>query len=61
MTPHRWLLKARVDASMKLLARGELPIAEIAIACGFADQSHFTRVFARITGVTPKVWQERFR
>ncbi|GGJ17158.1 AraC family transcriptional regulator [Neoroseomonas lacus] len=61
MTPHRWLLKARVDAATRLLVQGALPIAAIAIACGFADQSHFTRTFSRVTGVTPKVWQDRFR
>ena len=38
----------------KDLLRGTLPIAEIALASGFADQSHFTKVFRRATGTTPR-------
>src|SRR5262249_2353682 len=35
------------------LARGERPLAEVALEAGFADQSHFTRVFKRYVGSTP--------
>lgn len=38
----------------KGLLRGTTPIAEIALASGFADQSHFTKVFRRATGTTPR-------
>lgn len=43
----------RIGYAKELLA-GSLPIAEIALACGFADQSHFTKVFRRATGTTPR-------
>jgi AraC family transcriptional regulator len=57
--PHRWLLRQRVKAAKKMLAGPEKSIAEIAIACGFADQSHLTRVFAGMIGVPPGAWRRR--
>lgn len=51
-TPARWLNEYRVVCAKELLS-GDLPIAEIAISCGFADQSHLTKVFAAMTGETP--------
>ncbi len=61
MTPHRWLLRMRVDRGRQLLLEGRLTIADIAIACGFADQSHFTRVFSREVGTAPKAWRDAQR
>ncbi len=55
--PHRWLLRRRVDRAMSLLRGSTLSLAEIALTCGFADQSHFTRVFARMTGMGPGAWR----
>ncbi|HUK07248.1 MAG TPA: AraC family transcriptional regulator [Stellaceae bacterium] len=55
--PHRWRLERRVDRAKDLLLNSTQPLAEIALACGFADQSHFTRVFSRIVGVGPAAWR----
>jgi AraC family transcriptional regulator len=55
--PHRWLLENRVEKAKELLINAELPLAEIALECGFSDQSHFTRVFSRIAGTSPGTWQ----
>jgi transcriptional regulator GlxA family with amidase domain len=55
--PHRWLLRQRVKVAKKMLAGSKQSIAEIAIACGFADQSHLTRAFSGIIGVTPGAWR----
>jgi transcriptional regulator GlxA family with amidase domain len=33
------------------------PLAEVALACGFSDQCHFTRVFSQATGTTPSQWR----
>jgi hypothetical protein len=57
-TPHRWLLERRVDRAKELL-RHSSPIAEIALECGFSDQSHFTRVFTNLMGVPPGVWRRQ--
>lgn len=48
-------LRARTAAT--LLRNPETPLAEIGFACGFADQSHFTRSFRRITGHTPHAFR----
>ena len=55
--PHRWLLEYRVDAAKPLLRDHELPLSAVALACGFADQSHFTRTFTRVVGVSPGAWR----
>lgn len=61
VTPYQWLLNQRIDHARRLLRTTELSLAEIALHCGFADQSHFTRVFGRIEGVSPGRWRERAR
>jgi len=55
--PHRWLLKQRVAHATELLSNRDLPLADIAVSCGFADQSHFTRVFTALVGVSPSAWR----
>ncbi len=52
-TPHRWMLQNRVERARGLLIESELGLADVALVCGFADQSHFTRIFARLMGVPP--------
>jgi AhpD family alkylhydroperoxidase len=56
-TPHRWFLERRVEHAKQLLVASTLPLAEIAAACGFADQAHLTRVFSQIVGIGPGAWR----
>ncbi|MBP0593010.1 helix-turn-helix transcriptional regulator [Paraburkholderia sp. LEh10] len=58
LAPHQWLMRRRIDIARGLLERGTLSITEIAISCGFSDQSHFTRVFSQMTGATPRAWRQ---
>lgn len=51
-TPHAYLLNARVNRGRQLLGEGQA-LAEVAYLLGFADQSHFQRVFKAYVGVTP--------
>jgi AraC family transcriptional regulator len=54
-SPHQYVIQARIERATRLLkAGGESSIGEIAHRVGFTDQSHFTRHFKRIVGVTPK-------
>jgi AraC family transcriptional regulator len=53
--PHQWLLRQRINVAKQLLSVRSLSLAEIAIAAGFANQSHFTRVFSTLVGVSPGV------
>ena len=55
--PHAYIMQCRTDRAMALLAQGDEPIAQIAIACGFADQAHFSRAFARRAGLPPGAWR----
>lgn len=55
--PHRWLIMQRVERAQSLLVSSDAPISEIALTCGFADQSHLTRVFRRATGLSPGAWR----
>jgi AraC family transcriptional regulator len=60
-TPYRWLLQLRLEQAQALMAGTSLPLASIALQCGFADQSHFTRTFNRILGVSPGLWRRNRR
>lgn len=51
--PHAYLLERRIERARQLLTGTSLSIAEIAIRVGFANQSHLTRHFRRLTGTTP--------
>jgi AraC family transcriptional regulator len=57
LAPHQWLMQRRVERAKTLLADSSKPPSEIAQECGFADQSHFTRVFRREVGATPGAWR----
>ena len=50
-------MNQRVEESKALLLNSTLSLTEIAIKCGFADQSHFTRSFAAAVGATPGRWR----
>ncbi|MGH6910538.1 MAG: helix-turn-helix domain-containing protein, partial [Phenylobacterium sp.] len=61
VAPHRWLIARRVERARDLLLSGRLELADIAAACGFVDQSHFTRVFAKAEGHSPGRWRRLSR
>lgn len=54
VTPHQYVIRCRVARAKHLLLQGELNIAEVAKSVGFFDQSHLTKHFKRLVGVTPK-------
>jgi transcriptional regulator GlxA family with amidase domain len=61
MPPYRWLLMQRVKRAKDLLRGTNMPIADIAVACGFADQSHLTRVFSKAFRISPAAWQRQWK
>ena len=61
VSPYRWFLNARVKHAQTLLLSGTLPLAEISVRLGFADQSHFTKAFRRATATTPAEWRRGHR
>jgi AraC family transcriptional regulator len=54
VSPYHYLLKRRMEQGRRLLQMGDMPIAQVAQAVGFADQSAFTAHFKKHFGVTPK-------
>ncbi len=59
--PSRWLTKMRVERAKELLKDPRCELAEIALQCGFVDQSHFTRVFSKSEGYSPGRWRRLHR
>ena len=53
LTPGQLLIQVRVQAAIEQLRETDQPLAQIAVACGFSDQSAFTRRFKAVTGFTP--------
>lgn len=53
-TPHQYVLRQRVERARDALLHTDDSIADIALACGFADQSHLTRSLRRALGLTPR-------
>lgn len=51
--PHAYVTERRIERAKHLLRSTDLPIAEVALATGFADQSHFTGVFRKLVGTPP--------
>ena len=57
VTPHQYLRRSRIERAQILLTKSNLPIVGISQQVGFKDQSHFTKVFRKLTGVTPKTYR----
>ena len=53
-SPHRFVLQRRIDRAKHLLRETDLSLVEVALASGFADQSHFAKTFRRSVRMTPR-------
>lgn len=58
LPPHAWRNQRRIQLARRLLGEGQ-PIAEVALATGFTDQSHFTTAFRKVVGATPGQYRPR--
>lgn len=54
VTPHDYLIRRRVERTMELLSGTDMSLSEIALAAGFADQSHCARRFRQHVGMSPR-------
>lgn len=61
VSPHQYVLAARLDLARKLLAQSNLPISRIAEECGFSSQSHLTASFRSAHSVTPAQYRTQVR
>lgn len=61
VTLHQYIIKRRVERARDLLIDTDMPIAEIAHDCGFADQVHLTRFFGRLVGKSPASFRKNIK
>jgi AraC-like DNA-binding protein len=57
LPPHRWVLERRIEMAKRLLMDPAKSLTDVALACGFASQSHFTRAFSGRVGRSPGAWR----
>jgi AraC-like DNA-binding protein len=61
VTPHQYLVRARLRRAARLLIEADAPVTDIAYESGFADLSNFMRSFRRAAGVTPRQFRRAAR
>jgi transcriptional regulator GlxA family with amidase domain len=54
---HTYLTRRRVERVQELMLMTEQSLSQIALACGFCDQAHMSRLFRRATGISPNLWR----
>jgi AraC family transcriptional regulator len=59
IAPYQYLMQQRVERAKQLLEKKSIAISTIALDCGFANQTHLTKAFRQMTGMTPKAYQKR--
>ncbi|OAN53443.1 helix-turn-helix domain-containing protein [Sphingobium sp. TCM1] len=57
IAPYAWFVQQRISRAKRLLTGTSLPLAQIALECGFSDQAHFTNAFVKATETTPARWR----
>jgi AraC-like DNA-binding protein len=57
LAPYTWAMQARIRKAKALLTDVQIPLSAVALELGFADQSHFTKAFKRVAGITPGEWR----
>lgn len=60
LTPAQLIIKTRIEASCRMLQEGHASIADVALACGYCDQSAFTRQFKAVVGMPPAKYREHY-
>ncbi|WP_244432085.1 helix-turn-helix domain-containing protein [Rhodopseudomonas sp. B29] len=61
VAPRNFVLQRRVARAKSLMQGTDLPLSEIALACGLSDQAHLSRIFRRFTGMPPNAWRRQRR
>ena len=59
--PHTYLVRRRLDRARHLMLTSDTALSEVALACGFYDQAHLSKLFRRCTGQSPAAWRRERR
>jgi len=59
VSPYQYVLQQRINKAKNLLKQRQLTITDVALECGFANQTHFTKYFRKLAGTTPKNYREQ--
>ena len=59
LSPHQYINQQRIEKAKRLLKQRKYSITQVAIECGFSNQSHFSRAFRKATDITPKRYQQQ--
>ena len=54
-----YIRRCRVERAQHMMLTSEQPLSHIALSCGFADQSHYCRVFHAVVGLSPNAWRRQ--
>jgi AraC family transcriptional regulator len=57
-TPYQHLTRLRTERAQRLLATSDTPITQIALECGFTNQTHFAAAFRRLVGLSPRAYRQ---
>lgn len=55
--PHTYVLERRVARAKQLMLETDMPLSQVACACGLCDQAHLSRLFRRFVGQSPLLWR----
>jgi AraC family transcriptional regulator len=61
LTPHKYVIRCRIEHAQRLVAETDLPLSEIGFRIGCADQSHFTALFRTHVALTPQAYRNHIR
>jgi AraC-like DNA-binding protein len=59
-TPSAYVAHRRMDRARELMVASDAALSQIALDCGLCDQSHFTRMFRRLVGMSPRRWRQQY-
>jgi AraC family transcriptional regulator len=60
-SPHAFVLRRRLEFAAQFMLQTAVPLCDIALRCGFADQAHFSKHFRQANGLNPSVWRRTAR
>jgi len=61
VSPHAHIVRRRIEKARELMLLTDEPLAQVALACGLADQAHLSKWFRRLVGATPNAWRRQYR